>query len=98
MAQTMATCSKSRSAPISFLYHYIDLRQLLPKPATSCTQAETETAADAREALAQRARTAAEQVIDEQGITVHDYNTVLAAAEGDQDLERRLLDAAHEVL
>jgi hypothetical protein len=62
------------------------------------TQAETETAADTREALAQRARTAAEQVIDEQGITVHDYNTVLAAAEGDQDLERRLLDAAREVL
>ncbi|HWC99882.1 MAG TPA: DUF4168 domain-containing protein [Candidatus Sulfopaludibacter sp.] len=62
------------------------------------TQAETETADDAREALAQRARAAAEQVIDEQGITVHDYNTVLAAAEGDQDLERQLLDAAREVL
>jgi uncharacterized protein DUF4168 len=62
------------------------------------TQTETETSADAREALAQRARTAAEQVIDEQGITVHDYNTVLDAAEGDQDLERRLLDAAREVL
>jgi hypothetical protein len=62
------------------------------------TQAETETADDAREALAQRARTAAEQVIDEQGITVQDYNTVLAAAEGDQDLERRVLDAAREVL
>jgi hypothetical protein len=62
------------------------------------TQAETETAADARKALAQRARTAAEQVIDEQGITIDDYNTVLAAAEGDQDLERRLVDAAREVL
>ena len=62
------------------------------------TQAETEISADAREALAQRARTAAEQVIDEQGITVHDYNTVLAAAQGDQDLERRLVEAAREVL
>jgi hypothetical protein len=36
LAQTMATCSKSRSAPASFLYHYIGLRQLPPKPATSC--------------------------------------------------------------
>jgi Domain of unknown function (DUF4168) len=62
------------------------------------TRAETETADEAREVLAQRARTAAEQVIDEQGITVRDYNTVLAAAEADQDLERQLLDAAREVL
>jgi hypothetical protein len=62
------------------------------------TQVEMETAAEAREALAQRARTAAEEAIDEQGITVHDYNTVLAAAEGDQELERRLVDAAREVM
>lgn len=50
------------------------------------TQAATETAADVCKALAQRARTAAEQVIDEQGITLDDYNTVLAAAEGDQEV------------
>jgi hypothetical protein len=62
------------------------------------TQAETEPAADARETLTERALTAAEQVLDEQGITVEDYNTVLAAAEGDEDLERRLVDAAREAL
>ncbi len=61
-------------------------------------QAETETAADAREALASQARAAAEQAIDAQGISVQDYNTVLTAAENDEDLERRLLDAAREVL
>ena len=60
-------------------------------------QAETETA-DAREALAKRVQTEAEQAIGEQGITVHDYNAVWTAAQEDQDLERRLLDAASEVL
>jgi hypothetical protein len=62
------------------------------------TKAEAETADDRREALAQNARAAAEQVIDEQGISVQDYNSVLAAAEGDEDLERRLVDAAREVM
>jgi hypothetical protein len=62
------------------------------------TQAEAETATNAREALATRARTAAEQAIDEQGISIQDYNAVLSAAEADQDLEQRLLDAAREVL
>ena len=61
-------------------------------------QAETEITPDAREALANRARAAAIQAIDEQGITVKDYNTVLSAAKGDQDLERRLIEAAREVL
>jgi hypothetical protein len=61
-------------------------------------QAEAETATDAREALATRARAAAEHAIDEQGITIQDYNAVLSAAEADQDLEQRLLDAAREVL
>jgi hypothetical protein len=61
-------------------------------------QAETETSTDAREALVSRARAAAERAIDEQGLSVQDYNAVLSAAEGDQDLERRLLDAAREVL
>jgi hypothetical protein len=62
------------------------------------TQAEAETATDTREALASRARTAAEQAIDEQGISVEDYNAVLTAAETDADLEQRLLNAAREVL
>jgi hypothetical protein len=61
-------------------------------------QVEAEPAEEAREALATRARAAAERVIDEQGITVQDYNAVLTAAEHDEDLERRLLDAAREVL
>jgi hypothetical protein len=61
-------------------------------------QAEAETSTDVREALASRARAAAEQAIDEQGISIQDYNAVLSAADGDQDLERRLLDAAREVL
>ena len=61
-------------------------------------QAEAETADDALESLANNARAAAEQAIDEQGISIQDYNTVLAAAENDEDLERRLLDAAREVL
>ena len=61
-------------------------------------QVEAETVAEAREALAVRARAAAERVIDEQGISIQDYNEVLSAAENDQDLEQRLLDAAREVL
>lgn len=61
-------------------------------------QVESETADDARTLLAAQARAAAEQVIRDQGITIQDYNTVLTAAETDQDLERRLLDAAREVL
>jgi hypothetical protein len=61
-------------------------------------QAEAEPGDEAREALATRARAAAERVIDEQGISVQDYNAVLTAAESDQDLERRLVDAAREVL
>jgi 3-oxoacyl-[acyl-carrier-protein] synthase III len=61
-------------------------------------QAEAETATEAREALATRARAAAERAIDEQGLSVQDYNAVLSAAETDQELEQRLLDAAREVL
>lgn len=61
-------------------------------------QAEAETATEAREALATRARAAAEQAIDEQGLSVQDYNAVLSAAETDQELEQRLLNAAREVL
>jgi 3-oxoacyl-[acyl-carrier-protein] synthase III len=61
-------------------------------------QAEAEPEEDARETLATKARAAAERAIDEQGLSVQDYNAVLTAAENDQDLERRLLDAAREVL
>jgi hypothetical protein len=61
-------------------------------------QAEGETADDGREALANKARAAAERVINEQGISIQEYNSVLKAAQTDQDLERRLLDAALEVL
>jgi hypothetical protein len=61
-------------------------------------QAEAETATEAREALATRARAAAEQAIDEQGLSVQDYNAVLSAAETDQELEQRLLNAAREAL
>lgn len=61
-------------------------------------QAEAETAVVAREVLADKARAAAERAINAQGISIDDYNTVLTAAETDQDLERRLLDAAREVL
>jgi hypothetical protein len=61
-------------------------------------QAEAEPADDTRQVLADRARAAAERVIDEQGISIQDYNAVLQAAEADEDLERRLVDAAREVL
>jgi hypothetical protein len=61
-------------------------------------QVETEQNEDVRQTLASNARAAAERVIDEQGISIQDYNAVLTAAENNQDLERRLLDAAREVL
>jgi hypothetical protein len=61
-------------------------------------QAEAEPEDDTRQALADKARAAAERVIGEQGISIQDYNAVLQAAEADEDLERRLVDAAREVL
>lgn len=61
-------------------------------------QAETETSTDVRENLAGRARDAAKQAIDEQGLTIQDYNAVLSAAEADEDLEQRLVDAARKAL
>ncbi len=61
-------------------------------------QAEAEPADDTRQVLADKARAAAERVIGEQGISMQDYNAVLQAAESDEDLERRLVDAAREVL
>jgi hypothetical protein len=62
------------------------------------TQAESEPLDEVREALANNARAAAERAIDEQVISIQDYNAVLTAAEHDEDLERRLLDAAREML
>jgi len=59
---------------------------------------EAENTDDGRETLTDRARDAAKQAIDEQGLTIQDYNAVLSAAEADEDLERRLVDAAREVL
>ncbi len=61
-------------------------------------RAEAEPGEDARQELATEARSAAERVLDEQGLSVQDYNAVLTAAEHDEDLEGRLLDAAREVL
>ena len=61
-------------------------------------QAEGDIAADARLAMADKARAAAEKVLDDEGLSIEDYNAVLAAAESDRDLERCLLDAARTVL
>jgi hypothetical protein len=60
-------------------------------------QAEATTITETREVLASEARAAAERVIDEQGISIEDYNTVLGAAETDPELESQLLNAAREV-
>ena len=59
---------------------------------------QTEPAPEARNALATQARMEAEQAIDEQGISVDDYNAVLTAAEHDPGLESRLVDAARRSL
>jgi hypothetical protein len=60
--------------------------------------AQTAVAPEARNALATQARIDAEQAIDDQGLTVEDYNAVLTAAENDPDLERRLVEAARRSL
>ena len=57
-----------------------------------------EAAPEARNALATQARREAETAIDEQGLTIEDYNAVLSAAETDAALERRLVDAARRSL
>ncbi len=61
-------------------------------------QAEAEITVDARQTLAAHARVAAERVLDEQGVSVQEYNQILTIAENDPDLEQRLLNAAREVL
>ncbi|MBS0639351.1 MAG: DUF4168 domain-containing protein [Proteobacteria bacterium] len=59
---------------------------------------QAEEAPEARNALATQARMQAEEAIDEQGLTIDDYNAVLTAAENDPDLERRLVEAARRSL
>lgn len=49
---------------------------------------------DEREQLAERAQQAAIQAIDDQGISVSDYNEVVSAADQDPELEDRLIMAA----
>ena len=61
-------------------------------------QSQAEPEPDARDAMARRARADAERVLDEQGLSVADYNAVLTAAETDAALEQRLLEAAREVV
>ena len=61
-------------------------------------QSQAESEPEVRDALARRARADAERVIDEQGLSVADYNAVLTAAETDEALEQRLLEAAREVI
>jgi Domain of unknown function (DUF4168) len=56
-------------------------------------QAEATTAPEARNALATQARIEAEQAIDDQGISIDDYNAVLTEAENDVELEDRLVAA-----
>ncbi len=62
------------------------------------THAEAEPVEAARQEMAQKARTAAEQVLDDEGVSIDDYNAMLIAAETDPALEQRLLEAARAVL
>jgi len=48
---------------------------------------------DERQTLAEQVETAAVRAIGEQGLTVTEYNEVIAAAQADPDLEERVLTA-----
>jgi hypothetical protein len=61
-------------------------------------QADATPAPEARNALATQARLEAEQAIDDAGLSIEDYNSVLVAAENDEELERRLVEAVREGL
>lgn len=61
-------------------------------------RAEAGSGGDDRQELAAQAQRAAIDAISEEGITVDEYNTVLRAAEGDSDLEQRLLAAARQAI
>ena len=65
----------------------VRLRQSLEE---GMATAETE---EERAALTDRVEQAAMQAIDDQGLTVTEYNEVIAAAQGDADLEERVLAA-----
>jgi hypothetical protein len=56
-------------------------------------QAEATDAPEARNALATQARMEAKQAIDDEGISIDDYNAVLSEAESDSELEDRLVAA-----
>ncbi len=63
----------------------LKLREILEADLAK-TQSEEE-----RQTLAAQVESAAVQVIDEQGITVEEYNEVLSAARQDPELEERVL-------
>ena len=63
----------------------LKLRQSLEE---SLATAQTE---DDRETLTSQVEMAAVRAIDEQGLTIDEYNDVLSAARSDQDLEERVL-------
>lgn len=53
---------------------------------------------DERDRLAEQAQQAAVKAIGDQGISVSEYNEVVTAAEGNQDLEDRLIQAARSAV
>jgi Domain of unknown function (DUF4168) len=65
----------------------VKLRQSLEE---NMATAQTE---EERETLASQVETAAVQAIGEQGLTIDEYNEVIAAAQSDPDLEQRVLIA-----
>jgi hypothetical protein len=65
----------------------VKLRQTLEE---NMAAAETE---EERETLAIQLESAAVRAIDEQGLTVDEYNQVIAAADSDPELEQRVLVA-----
>jgi hypothetical protein len=66
----------------------VQILQLRQSLEDNMATAKTE---DERQTLAIQVETAAVRAIDEQGLTVEEYNEVLAAARSDQELEERVL-------
>jgi hypothetical protein len=69
----------------------VKLRQSLEE---NIATAQTE---EERQTLTSQVETAAVQAIGEQGLTVAEYNEVIAAAQADPDLEERVLVACRSV-
>ncbi len=67
--------------------HILQLRETFEQ---SFAAAQTD---EERQGLASQVESAALRVISDQGLTVTEYNEVLAAAQSDQDLEERVLSA-----